>query len=104
MAGLIMIMSAPSCRSSSISRMASRPLAGSIWWLRRSPNCGVDSAASRNGPENSDLDHVGAFLQVELDLAHGFAAVGGVHLVAAPVAELRRGFGGLAERPVEYRS
>ena len=30
-AGLTMIMSAPSSRSSSISRMASRPLAGSIW-------------------------------------------------------------------------
>ena len=25
-------------------------LAGSIWCDRRSPNCGVDSAASRNGP------------------------------------------------------
>ena len=32
------------------SRSASRAFAGSIWYPRRSPNSGVDSAASRNGP------------------------------------------------------
>ncbi len=48
-------------------------------------------------------DHVGAFFQVQLDLAHGFAPVGRIHLVAAAVAELRGRFGGLAERPVEDR-
>ena len=50
-----------------------------------------------------DHDHVGAFFQIELDLAHGLAPVGRVHLIAAPVAELRRGFGGFAERPVKHR-
>ena len=49
-AGLTMITSAPSARSSSHSRSASRTFAGSIWYERRSPNAGVDSAASRNGP------------------------------------------------------
>src|SRR5438132_756498 len=39
-------MSAPSSTSRATSRMASMALAGSIWYARRSPNCGVESAAS----------------------------------------------------------
>src|SRR5216684_254192 len=50
-AGLTMTMSAPSSRSSAISRIASTAFAGSIWYARRSPNCGAESAASRKGPE-----------------------------------------------------
>src|SRR4029077_7129111 len=49
-AGLIISMSAPSATSSSHSRSASRTFAGSIWYPRRSPNDGADSAASRNDP------------------------------------------------------
>ena len=37
-----MTMSAPSSTSSATSRSASSALAGSIWWLRRSPNCGAE--------------------------------------------------------------
>ena len=43
-------MSAPSSTSRRTSRRASRALAGSIWYPRRSPNCGAESAASRKGP------------------------------------------------------
>ena len=46
-------------------------------------------------------DHVGAFGDVEVDLAHGLAEVGAVHLIAAAVAELGGGVGGLAEGAVE---
>src|SRR5712692_6632806 len=49
-AGLTMRMSAPSSTSSSISRIASRPLAESIWYDLRSPKLGAEPAASRNGP------------------------------------------------------
>ena len=49
-------------------------------------------------------DHVRAFLNIEFDFAHRFARVGRIHLIAAPVAELRRGFRGFAERSVENRS
>src|SRR5256885_1092410 len=52
-----MTMSAPSSRSVSTSRSASSTFAGSIWWLRRSPNCGVESAASRNGPWQAEQQH-----------------------------------------------
>ena len=48
-----------------------------------------------------DHDHVGALGDVELALAQRLADVGGIHLVAAPVAERRRRVGRLAERPVE---
>src|SRR6185312_11471673 len=48
-----------------------------------------------------DHDDVGAFLDVERDFAQGFGGVAGVHLVAAAVAELGRGFGGFAERAVK---
>ena len=48
-------------------------------------------------------DHVGAFVEVEIDLAHGFAEVGAIHLVGAAVAELGRGVGGFAEGAVEGR-
>ena len=51
-----------------------------------------------------DHDHIGAFLDVERHLAQGFAGVGRVHLVAAPVAELRRRVGSVTEGPVETRS
>src|SRR6185437_14522134 len=46
---------------------------------------------------------VRALGHVEVDLAHGFAEVRTVHLVAAPVAELRGGVGGFAEGAVEGR-
>ena len=46
-------------------------------------------------------DHVGALGDVEVDLAHGFAKIRAVHLIAAAVAELRRGVGGLAEGAVK---
>src|SRR5580704_2615170 len=46
-------------------------------------------------------DHVGAFVEIEGDFFQGFAGVGGIHLVAAAIAELRRGLGGFAERAVE---
>jgi hypothetical protein len=49
-AGLTITMSAPSATSRATSRTASRTLPGSIWYARRSPKDGVDSAASRNGP------------------------------------------------------
>ena len=51
------------------------------------------------------LDHhdVGAFLDVERDLAQGLVAVGGIHLVGRLVrlAERRRGTDRVAERSVE---
>src|SRR5690242_15290512 len=53
------------------------------------------------GHSGLDHDHVRAFFQVELDFTHGFAQVGGVHLVAAAVAELRGGVGSFAEGTVE---
>src|SRR5215210_1711496 len=51
------------------------------------------------------LDHhdVGPLLDVQLDLEERLAGVGGIHLVAAPVAEGRGALGGLAERTVEGR-
>ena len=55
------------------------------------------------GQRRLDHDHVGALLDVEQRLAHGLVGVGGIHLVAAAVAERGRGVGGLAERPVERR-
>ena len=48
-----------------------------------------------------DHDRVGALGDVELALAQRLADVGGIHLVAAPVAERRRAVGRLAERAVE---
>ena len=48
-----------------------------------------------------DHHHVGAFFEVERDFFQGFAGVGGIHLVAAAIAELRRGLRGFAERAVE---
>ena len=48
-----------------------------------------------------DHDDVGAFVDVQLDLAQRLVGVGRIHLVAAPVAELRRRLRRLAERPVE---
>ena len=54
------------------------------------------------GQRRLDHDHVGPFGQVERHLAQRLAGVGGrVHLVAAAIAELRRAFGGVAERAVE---
>ena len=53
------------------------------------------------GEGRLDHDHVSAFGEVEGDLAEGLVAVGGVHLVAAAVAELRGALGGVAEGPVE---
>jgi len=48
-AGLTITMSAPSSMSSATSRSASSAFAGSIWYERRSPKRGADSAASLNG-------------------------------------------------------
>jgi hypothetical protein len=56
---------------------------------------------SKVGEGGLHEDHVRALGDVEVDLAHGFAEVGAVHLVAAAVAELRGGAGGLAEGAVE---
>src|SRR5665213_400338 len=50
-----------------------------------------------------DHQHVRAFFQIELHLMHGLAAVGGIHLIRAAVAELRRRFGGFAERSIKSR-
>ena len=47
--------------------------------------------------------HVGALGDVERGLVERLAGVGRVHLVAAPVAELRRALGGVAERSVQRR-
>ena len=46
-------------------------------------------------------DDVGAFLDVLRDFAQRFVAVGGIHLVRAPIAERRRRRRGVAERTVE---
>ncbi len=62
---------------------------------------GDDVQVGHRGLHHHD---VGAFVDVDLDFAQRFLDVGRVHLVAAPVAELRRGFGRLAERPVEARA
>ncbi len=48
-----------------------------------------------------DHQHVGALLEIELGLAHRFGGVGGIHLVAAAVAELGGRLGGVAEGAVE---
>jgi hypothetical protein len=53
------------------------------------------------GQRRLDHDDVGPLLDVEPDLAHGLVAVGGVHLVALAVAELRGALRGLPEGPVE---
>ena len=50
-----------------------------------------------------DHHHVGALVDVERDLGERLARVRRVHLVAAPVAELRRALGRVAERSVERR-
>ena len=48
--------------------------------------------------------HIRALFQVELHFVHGFAAVGGVHLIAAAIAKLRRRFSSFAKWSVKYRS
>ena len=53
------------------------------------------------GERGLDHHHVGAFADVERDLGQRLAAVRRIHLVAAPVAELRRAFRRVAERPVQ---
>src|SRR5579859_7400003 len=53
------------------------------------------------GEGGLDHDHVRAFFQIQGDFFQGFAGVGGIHLVAAAVAELRRGLRGFAERAVK---
>src|SRR5208283_68672 len=58
----------------------------------------VDPAIARR---RLDHDDVGAFLDVQRDFFQRFACIGGVHLVAAAIAELRRGLRGFAERAVE---
>ncbi len=45
-------------------------------------------------PDCSELD-------VEIDLAHSFTEIGPIHLIAAAIAELRCGAGGLAEGTVD---
>src|SRR6266436_7147323 len=53
------------------------------------------------GERGLDHHHVRAFFKVERDFFQGFAGVGGIHLVAAAIAELRGGLRGFAERAVE---
>src|SRR5579864_8228150 len=60
---------------------------------------GADYIEVREG--GLDHYHVRAFFQIERDFFQGFAGVGGIHLVAAAVAELRCGLRGFAERTVE---
>ncbi len=50
-----------------------------------------------------DHDDIGAFGNVERDLAQRLARVGRIHLIAVPVAELRRRSRRFAERAVECR-
>ncbi len=50
-----------------------------------------------------DHDDVRAFLNIEGNFAHRLVAVRGIHLIAAAVAELRRGFGGFAKWSIESR-
>src|SRR5271165_7458614 len=45
--------------------------------------------------------HIRAFLQIQLHFLHRFTRICGIHLVAAPIAKLRRGFRGFPERPIE---
>ncbi len=58
---------------------------------------------SRDGQRRLDHQRVRALLEVELALAQRLAGVGGIHLIAAPVAERRCRFRRLAEWPVEGR-
>ena len=60
---------------------------------------GADDVEVREGGLHEE--QVGAFGHVERDLAHGLTNVSPVHLIAAAVAELRRGVGGLAEGAVK---
>src|SRR5258706_995430 len=53
------------------------------------------------GEGGLDHYHVGAFFEVEGYFFQGFAGVGGIHLVAAAVAELWRGLGGFAKGTVK---
>ena len=56
------------------------------------------------GQAGLDHDHVGAFLDIERDLAQGLVGVGGVHLIGALVAGQRLcRSDGVAERPVKGR-
>src|SRR4029077_12754825 len=48
-----------------------------------------------------DHDDVGAFFEIERDFLERFASVGGIHLVAAAIAELRSGLRGFAEWTVK---
>src|ERR1700683_72864 len=48
-----------------------------------------------------DHDHVGAFVKIRGNFAECFASIGRIHLVAAAIAKLRRGLGGLAKWAVE---
>src|SRR5207237_4115701 len=47
--------------------------------------------------------NVRSFLDIQCYLTQGFIRVGKIHLVRAPVAELGRALGGLAEWPVKSR-
>src|SRR5580658_859820 len=62
--------------------------------------CGDDVEIGHGGLHEN---HVGAFVEVEVDFAHGFAEVGAVHLVGFAVAELGGGVGGFAEGTVKGR-
>jgi 2-phosphosulfolactate phosphatase len=55
------------------------------------------------GHRRLDHDDVGTFGKIGLNLAQRFLDVRRIHLVAAPVAKLRRGLRRLAERPVKRR-
>ena len=65
---------------------------------------------STNRPHHVEVRHprlddhgIGAFLDITPRLALRLPHIGGVHLIAEPIAALRRGSRSLAERPVEGR-
>src|SRR5260370_3397073 len=60
---------------------------------------GSDDVQIRQG--RLDHHHIGALFQIEGDFLQGLAGVGGIHLVAAAIAELGRGLRGFAEGAVK---
>jgi len=80
--------------------MENSPLTGTPRWARRSAGGLIDQVEVGHGGFTMIMSGP---LRGRVRFPHGLAPVGRVHLVAAPVAELRGRFGRLAERPVEYR-
>ena len=81
-----------------------RVLAADVVGGQRHPGRVLDPADHvQVGQRRLDHEDVGALLDVEPRLADRLVGVGGIHLVAATVAERRRRVGRVAERPVEGR-